>query len=122
VKEIYKDSGILANADALAKIRQQAVTHAGVARNLMCTVFTEEALRKCSLMGKPAKGPLGKPAECRPGLYRPAVDAVISKCNLLWYIITCYANNFVVVAPYGSSFAQKVLQRMWLTALESMPI
>lgn len=59
--------------------RSRSISHSSAARSLLSAVFKHDAIINCSIMGKPAKAPQGKPGETRPGLFRPGLDAVLSE-------------------------------------------
>ncbi|KAK3923830.1 Putative BEN domain-containing protein B1 [Frankliniella fusca] len=77
VEEIVKGSGIFMNAVALAKAMGPAArSHTSAARLLCRGVFTDDALRSCSVLGFRAKAPQGKPEVPRPSLCPIALDAI----------------------------------------------
>jgi len=86
-------SGIYVKKEAKANILDNASSHTSAARMYLAAIFTPEAIRNCSLMGKEAKGPLGKPEKRRPGLYRPGLSAALSKC-CLWLSSLWKTDNY----------------------------
>lgn len=80
VEELVNGTGIFVKRESKSNILDSSSSETSAARMFLAAVFNPEALRDCSLMGKDAKGPLGKPEQKRKGLYRPGLSAVLSKC------------------------------------------
>ncbi|KAK3929702.1 Putative nuclease [Frankliniella fusca] len=76
VEEIVKHSGVYIKTEAKRLIKQHCCSHSAAARNFMAAVLTPKAITECSIMGKLAKSPLGKPVQQREGLFRPALNAI----------------------------------------------
>ena len=70
--------GVVAKSVDLVKAKEEDTANK-LARALFRAVFTEEALRSCSLGGNKAHG-TGSLAEARPALCRKAAEAIFSKC------------------------------------------
>lgn len=66
-------SGIVVNTFELQSVTSEAKTQTVLARDLLELVFTEEALKTCSLSGGLTKK--GEPA--RPGLNPTGVNAIL---------------------------------------------
>ncbi|KAK3912494.1 Putative BEN domain-containing protein B1 [Frankliniella fusca] len=83
VEEIVKHSGVYIKTEAKRLIKQHCCSHSAAARNFMAAVLTPKAITECSIMGKLAKGPLGKPVQQREGLFRPALNAILDASRRL---------------------------------------
>lgn len=68
VRELIKDSGIYINKNSLTNAVNTNNKQTTLARALMQAVFTDEALKTCTLRGKSGK---------RPGLDQDGVNAIL---------------------------------------------
>ena len=71
-------SEIYIKAYTLKNIHQTYIKQTLFARALMNAIFKASALSSCCLMGK-SKSKNIDPQEKRPGLFKPAVESIISK-------------------------------------------
>jgi hypothetical protein len=66
-------------ASALSAVKRGSKNATSAARQLMDAVFHETALATCSVRGKIAKGPLGRPSVRRNALDSAGIDAILGK-------------------------------------------
>ena len=79
---MVKNSKIYVNKFELKTAKSRCQNQTELARALMKSVFTDEALKKCSLTGQRAKG-TPKTEIGRPGLDEKCVNAILGKMNYL---------------------------------------
>lgn len=68
------------NKFEVLKAKEKCKNPNELARALMRIVFTEDALKNCSMTGKKAKG-IGKTDNVKPGLNENGVEAILSMHN-----------------------------------------
>lgn len=79
VEELESGKGIWISSKDLKSLKRKAKSATGVARMLTRTIFSDEALLACSVLGNEATGKGKELVQVRPRLDETAVTTIVGK-------------------------------------------
>lgn len=90
---MVKHSDVYINKFEVSKARDRCHNQTELARALMKVVFTETALKTCSMFGKKPKG-FGKTDKVKPALNENGIEAILSMFKMNIYSLSSIQINF----------------------------